>query len=90
MTPTKHLTASSILALLTLPSLAGSSAPADIGGFGVSSDLTRQALAALGYHINDDAAVVLGYRGIGTDYEDGSFAYDVISHSILLGFEYRF
>jgi hypothetical protein len=62
----------------------------DIGGFGLSSDLTWQALAALGYHINDDAAVVLGYRGIGTDYEDGSFAYDVISHGILLGFEYRF
>jgi opacity protein-like surface antigen len=62
----------------------------DIGGFGVSSDLTWQALAGLGYHINDDAAVVLGYRGIGTDYEDGDFGYDVISHGILLGLEYRF
>jgi len=62
----------------------------DIGGFGVSSDLTWQALAGLGYHINEDAAVMLGYRGIGTDYEDGQFGYDVISHGILLGFEYRF
>lgn len=62
----------------------------DIGGFGVSSDLTWQALAGLGYHINEDAAVMLGYRGIGTDYEDGAFGYDVISHGILLGFEYRF
>lgn len=62
----------------------------DIGGFGVSSDFTWQALAALGYHINDSASVLLGYRGIGTDYEDGAFGYDVISHGVLLGFEYKF
>jgi opacity protein-like surface antigen len=63
---------------------------ADIGGFGVSSDLTWQALAALGYHINDSASVALGYRGLGTDYEDGGFGYDVISHGVILGFEYKF
>jgi hypothetical protein len=62
----------------------------DIGGFGVSSDITWQALAALGYHISDSAALALGYRGIGTDYEDGQFGYDVISHGLLLGFEYKF
>jgi hypothetical protein len=63
---------------------------ADIGGFGVSSDLTWQALAALGYHISDAASVAIGYRGLGTDYEDGDFGYDVISHGVLLGFEYKF
>ena len=63
---------------------------ADIGGFGVSSDLTWQALAALGYHISDAASVAIGYRGIGTDYEDGDFGYDVVSHGLLLGFEYKF
>lgn len=63
---------------------------ADIGGFGVSSDLTWQALAALGYHITDAASVAIGYRGLGTDYEDGDFGYDVISHGLLLGFEYKF
>jgi hypothetical protein len=62
----------------------------DIGGFGISSDLTWQALAAIGYRINDSSSVALGYRGIGTDYEDGSFGYDVISHGLLLGLEYRF
>jgi opacity protein-like surface antigen len=62
----------------------------DIGGFGVSSDITWQALAALGYHVSDSAALTLGYRGIGTDYEDGQFGYDVISHGLLLGFEYKF
>ena len=63
---------------------------ADIGGFGVSSDLTWQALAALGYHISDAASVAIGYRGIGTDYEDGDFGYDVVSHGLFLGFEYKF
>ena len=62
----------------------------DIGGFSVSSDITWQALAALGYHISDSAALSLGYRGIGTDYEDGQFGYDVISHGLLLGFECTF
>lgn len=63
---------------------------ADIGGFGVSSDFTWQALAALGYRINDAASVAIGYRGLGTDYDDGDFGYDVISHGVLIGFEYKF
>ena len=69
---------------------AGFSALCGIGGFGVSSDLTWQAMASLGDQINDSAAAALGYRGIGTDCEDGSFGYDVISHGLLLGFECRF
>lgn len=62
----------------------------DIGGFSVSSDLTWQAMVGVGYHIHDAASVLLGYRGIGTDYESGGFAYDVISHGLLLGLEYKF
>ncbi len=62
----------------------------DIGGFGVSSDLTWQALAGIGYRINDSSSLLLGYRGIGTDYEKGDFGYDVISHGVLLGWECKF
>lgn len=62
----------------------------DIGGFGVSSDFTWQALAGLGYHLSESNSVLLGYRGVGTDYEDGAFGYDVISHGVLLGFECKF
>jgi hypothetical protein len=65
-------------------------AAGDIGGFGVSSDFTWQALAAFGYRVCDGGSLVLGYRGIGTDYTDGNFGYDVITHGVLLGFEYRF
>jgi len=63
---------------------------ADIGGFGVSSDLTWQAMASLGYRVTDNASLGLGYRGIGTDYTSGGTTYDVISNGLLLGFEYRF
>jgi hypothetical protein len=63
---------------------------ADIGGFGIASDLTWQAYVALGYRLSDQSALSIGYRGIGTDYTDGGFGYDVISHGLLLGFEYKF
>lgn len=63
---------------------------ADIGGFGIESDLTWQAMASLGYRVTDNASVGLGYRGIGTDYSNGKATYDVISHGLLLGFEYKF
>jgi|688.fasta_scaffold99743_3 hypothetical protein len=63
---------------------------ADIGGFGVSSDITWQAMASLGYRITDHASVGLGYRAVGTDYTSSGTTYDVISHGLLLGLEYRF
>lgn len=65
-------------------------AVADIGGFGVSSDITWQALLGVGYHINESSSILLGYRSIGTDYDNGNFGYDVTSHGLLLGFEYKF
>lgn len=63
---------------------------ADIGGFGVASDLTWQAYVALGYRVSEKTALSIGYRGLGTDYTDGGFTYDVISHGLLLGLEYKF
>jgi opacity protein-like surface antigen len=63
---------------------------ADIGGFGISSDITWQGMASLGYRLSENASVGLGYRGIGTDYTSGTTTYDVISHGLLLGFEYHF
>jgi opacity protein-like surface antigen len=63
---------------------------ADIGGFGVSSDITWQGMAALGYRVTDNASVALGYRGVGIDYTSGTTTYDIISHGLLLGLEYKF
>lgn len=63
---------------------------ADIGGFGVASDLTWQAYVALGYRVSEKTSVSIGYRGLGTDYTDGDFTYDVISHGLILGLEHKF
>jgi hypothetical protein len=63
---------------------------ADIGGFGIASDLTWQAYVALGYRLSDKSALSIGYRGLGTDYTDGAFTYDIISHGLLLGYEHSF
>lgn len=63
---------------------------ADIGGFGIESDLTWQAYIALGYRLSEKSALSIGYRGLGTDLTDGGFTYDVISHGLLLGYEYSF
>jgi opacity protein-like surface antigen len=62
----------------------------DIGGFDVSSELTWQAMAGFGYRVMDNGAILLGYRGIGTDYTDGGFTYDVVTHGPVIGFEYHF
>lgn len=64
---------------------------ADIGGFGVSSDLVWQAFLGLGYRITDSASMALGYRGLGVDYtSDTQNRLDVINHGPLLGLEFRF
>ena len=57
----------------------------ELGGFGVSSDLNWEAMASLGYHINHRWDAVLAYRGIGIDYEDDGFLYDVTMSGPMLG-----
>jgi opacity protein-like surface antigen len=63
---------------------------ADVGGFGISSDFTWQAMAGFGYHFNDNCSALLTYRAIGTDYTNGGFTYDVTAHGPVIGLEYRF
>ncbi|MGH2342340.1 hypothetical protein ACRC7T_12750 [Segnochrobactraceae bacterium EtOH-i3] len=62
----------------------------DIGGFGVSSNLTAQGFAALGYKWTEAFSTSLGYRAIYTDYVSGGFEYDVTQHGVFLGAAYRF
>ena len=63
---------------------------ADVGGFGISSDITWQAMVTLGYRVTDQTSVGLGYRGLGTDYTSGRTTYDVVSHGLLLGLSHSF
>jgi hypothetical protein len=61
----------------------------DIGGFGAGSDFTWQAYPYLNWRISKTMSAQLGYRWLGTDYEDGSgasrFKYDVVLQGVQLG-----
>ncbi len=69
-------------------------ARADVGGFGVGSDLTWSALAALDWGLSENFGLVLGYRALDTDYSDGSgedrFKFDMLVAGPLLGLRYNF
>ncbi|MFC7395578.1 hypothetical protein ACFQU1_00030 [Chelatococcus sp. GCM10030263] len=58
---------------------------ADIGGFGVGSQLTSQGFLAVGYKWTESISTAVGYRVLYTDYEDsgnrtGTFRYDTTMH----------
>lgn len=55
---------------------------ADVGGFGISSDITVQGTATIGYNWTDNIASSLGYKALYTDYKDGGFRYDATQHGI--------
>ena len=63
---------------------------ADVGGFGVSSNITAQGFASLGYMWTPAVSTALGYRAIYTDYEDGGFVYDVTQHGVFMSLAYHF
>ena len=62
----------------------------EIGGFSVSSDLTWQVMAGVGYHINECWSIVGGYRHLYIDYEDDGFVYDTDTSGPILGGVYTF
>jgi hypothetical protein len=67
---------------------------ADIGGFGVSSDIAVQAWPTVGFRLSEGARALVGYRVIYTDYEAGSglrrFKYDVVTHGPTVGVKLSF
>jgi len=66
----------------------------DVGGFGVGSDLTWQAFPFLNWRFAKRGSAQLGYRWLGTDYENGSgsskFVYDVVVQGPQIGFTVHF
>jgi len=68
---------------------------ADVGGFGVGSELTSQALVTVGYHWTEAWSVALGYRVLYTDYQSvtapgSDFRYTTTIHGPLLSIAYYF
>jgi len=63
---------------------------ADIGGFGVGSELTWEAYAGANYAFNDHFSGVFGYRYMSIDYEDDTITMDINLYGPMLGIQYRF
>lgn len=66
---------------------------ADLGGFGVGSDLTYQLAAYFGYKPSDNWNLYAGYRHLDFDYKsdnDKKFFYDLSISGPLAGFSYHF
>jgi len=68
----------------------------DIGGLGLEADFTAGLTAGVQYHINNTMTIDAQYKTTWVDYstgkagEQGSFAYDTVTHGPILGFIYRF
>lgn len=65
-------------------------ARADIGGFGISSDLTVNAFGALGYQWNKTFSTELGYRYLYVDYAHDGFVFDAATKGLFLGATFKF
>lgn len=61
-----------------------------IGGFDVSSKFMWDVMGGLGYAPSDGFSIVAGYRGVGVDYRNDGFVYDVVQHGPMLGFVFNF
>ncbi len=61
-----------------------------VGGFGASSKIMWDVMGGLGYAFNDTFSVVAGYRGMGVDYKNDGFVYDVVQHGPMFGGVIRF
>ncbi len=66
----------------------------DVGGFGIGSDFSWNAIVRADWHFGDSAAALFGYRVLDIDYESGSgadlFLYDVTQSGPIAGLAWRF
>ena len=62
---------------------------ADVGGFDVSSKLTWQLHATVGYWFNDHFELFGGYRYYADDFERGDFKFDVDLYGPVVGVTFR-
>lgn len=68
----------------------------DIGGFGVSADVTYSMQAGIMYRMTESLTLDMRYKGTWVDYENGTsgqpgyFKYDTVTHGPLLGLIYDF
>jgi opacity protein-like surface antigen len=63
---------------------------ADIGGFGVGSDVTYQVLAGVNWQFSETFSAKAGYRYFYQDYEHNGFVWDMTASGFYLGAGFRF
>jgi hypothetical protein len=67
---------------------------ADVGGFAVGSDFSANVWPQLGYRLGERTQLMLGYRLIYIQYDEGEeqerFLFDAVTHGPTLGVEFRF
>jgi hypothetical protein len=52
----------------------------EIGGFGIGADLMWEVEAALGINLTRSIFTEIGYRALGSDFEDTGFRFDTVMH----------
>lgn len=62
----------------------------DVGGFGVGSHLTWQALGSVNYAWSESLTLKAGYRALHVDYRNSGFSYDITQHGPAVAATYRF
>jgi hypothetical protein len=62
----------------------------DLGGFGVSSDLTVNVLAGAGFSMTRHSSLFLGYRYLKLDFAEGDILADLTAKGLALGVEFNF
>jgi len=60
------------------------------GGFGAGSQFSWDLFGGVGYNFNKKYSMVLGYRGLGIDYSDNGYVYDVVQKGPVVGFKINF
>lgn len=65
-------------------------AQGDIGGFGVGSKFTWQALGTVNYAFAEHFSASVGYKILRTDYARGGYVFDVTMAGPVVGMTYRF
>jgi hypothetical protein len=63
---------------------------ADIGGFGVGSELTWSVLGTFNYVFSDNWSASVGYKHMSVDYDDDGYVFDVDMSGPVIGVTYRF
>ena len=63
---------------------------ADVGGFGVASDLTWQLSGVVKYDLSRRWSLTGGWRHLDTDFEDNGFVFDAAMDGPIIGALYRF